>query len=215
MSFHAAKNEWQGETAVIFASGPSVTERDIKLVERAHDAGKCKVIAINAMYQKIDFADIVYFCDWKFYKWHAVERPHSGFFEHPANKYTICDKVHLLPSHIRRMKKGEAYGLSREPDTLNHGSNSGYQCLNLAYLLGCPRIIMVGYDMKPAEDGRTHCHEPHKQPTNPEVYDKITQAGYFDSIAKELHEEGVEVINTSAESALYCFEKMPLEEVLL
>lgn len=207
--------KWQGQTAVIFASGPSVTQADIKLVQRARDADKCRVIAINAMYQHIDFADILYFCDWKFYKWHAIENQESGFFEYPAEKYTICDKVHLLPSHINRLNRGEPYGLSKKSDTLNHGSNSGYQCLNLAYLLGCPRIVLVGLDMKPAEDGRTHYHDPHKQPTDPKTYDKITEAGYFDSIAKALLEEGVEVINTSVDSALHCFTKTPLEEVLL
>lgn len=211
--YHKVKQEWAGQTAVVFASGPSVTQHDIQLVQKARDADKCRVIAINAMYGLVNYADILYFCDWKFYKWHAIEDPDSGFFEYPAQKYTICDKEELLPSHIRRLKKGEQHGLSRDSDTLNHGSNSTHQCLNLAFLLGCPRIILIGADMKAAEDGRTHCHAPHKQPTSPHIYDKLV--GNFDGIAKELYNEGVEVINTSQESALHCFTKLPLDEVLL
>jgi hypothetical protein len=207
------KPEWAGETAVIFASGPSVTQQDIKLIERARDAERCRVIAINAMYQLVDYADLLYFCDWQFYKWHAIESPQGGFYEYPAPKFTICDKEQLLPAHIHRLKRGDLHGLSRKPDTLNHGSNSAHQCLNLAYLLGSPRIILVGLDMKTAEDGRTHCHDPHKQPTDPKIYDKLVNN--FDGIARELNSEGIEVINTSQQSALHCFKKMPLEEVIL
>lgn len=213
MSYERIKRDWEGQTAVIFASGPSVSKKDIDLVGAAHDAGRCKVIAINAMYQKVEYADLLYFCDFKFYKWHAIDEPDPRFLRYPAPKYSITPE-RFLPPDIRRLKRGEPYGLSRAPDTLNHGSNSGYQCLNLAYLKGCPRIVMVGYDMKIGEDGKTHCHDPHHIPTPPDVYDNISKAGYFESIATELYEEGVEVINTSIDSALHCFTKMPLECII-
>ena len=196
------------------ASGPSVTDSDIELVRRAREAGHIKVIAINAMYQKIDFADILYFCDFKFYKWHAIEQPDPNFIDYPAHIFSIAD-AELLPPHINCLKMGPAYGLSKEPDTLNNGRNSGYQCMNLAYLLGCPRIILCGFDMRPDKNGKTHCHAPHKIETPLYVYDNIIRGAFFESIAYELVKEGVEVINTSIDSAIHCFKKMPLEEIIL
>jgi hypothetical protein len=202
------KNDWIGETCVIFASGSSVTQEQINYVYR--NKSKCKVIAINAMYKKVSFADILYFCDWKFYKWHAIDNPDSDFIQyHP--KWTISHVSHL-PAVINRLKCGEEYGLSKDPSTLNHGSNSGYQCMNFAYLKGVKRIVLVGYDMK-AINGKTHCHEPHFIPTPEYVYENIRKKGYFESIATALQEKGVEVINTSMNSALMCFQKTPLEEI--
>lgn len=210
------KPEWKGRTVVIIASGPSVTQRDIDYIRRARDADKCRVIAINAMYQHVDFADALYFCDWKFYRWHAIDDRNPVFLDYPAPKYTITETPHI-PAHIRRLRKASAdgYGLCREPDAVEHGSNSGYQCLNLAFHYGASRIIMVGYDMKHGPAGEIHCHEEHRVPTMPEAMGNILKGGYFESIAPELFREGVEVINTSMDSALHCFTKIPLREILL
>lgn len=213
--YHKVKPEWQGKTAVIFASGPSVTQHDIQLVKAARHDDKCRVIAINAMYQKVDFADLLYFCDYKFYRWHMIDTPDPIYKDYPAPKYSIT-RTKFITSDIRRLRRHseEGYGLSRECDALATGRNSGYQCLNLAFLLGVKRIIMVGYDMKPDKDGVTHCHEPHRIQTPVRLYKEITDAAFFESIATELQKEGVEVINTSLNSAIHCFTKLPLAEVL-
>jgi len=208
--------EWKDKTAVIFASGPSVTDKDIETVRKYRTQDKCRVIAINAMYQKVDYADLLYFCDFKFYKWHMIDTPDPIFKDYPAPKYSITPQK-FITSDIHRLRKHseEGYGLSRECDALAHGKNSGYQCLNLAFLFGVKRIIMVGYDMKPDENGKTHCHGPHFIPTPVVVYKNITEGGYYESIATELQKEGVEVINTSMDSALCCFTKMPLKDILV
>lgn len=97
------------------------------------------------------------------------------------------------------------------------GGNSGFQALNLAAVLGCRRIVLVGYDMH-LEDG-PHWHGRHDGPLNNPLPGKVSQwIQRLDGAAVELRERGIEVINASLNSALTGFRKAPfavaLEEAL-
>ena len=48
---------------------------------------------------------------------------------------------------INQLKSVAQPGLSRTQGVIHQGKNSGYQALNLAYLLGAKRILLLGYDM--------------------------------------------------------------------
>jgi len=100
-------------------------------------------------------------------------------------------------------------GLGR--DMLHFNDNSGAQAINLAYLLGATRIILVGYDMQNT-GGRAHWfgEHPHELMTggNYAVYvDRFTR------LAADLKYEGVEVINCTRETALYQFRRDTLESI--
>lgn len=205
--FSKINPDWKNQTAIILASGTSVTKHDLDYVRELHKKNLVKVIAINANYSYADYADIVYFCDYKFYLWNSHKRE---FKNHPARKISICP--HNLPN-VERLKQGEEHGISHSGDTLNTGRNSGYQSINLAYLLGASRIVLVGLDMQTGEMGKTHHHTAHEQPTDPTVYDRIMKDDPFETIAPELKKKGVEVINCSINSAITCFKKLSLVEV--
>lgn len=81
--------------------------------------------------------------------------------------------------------------------------NSGWQAVNLAYLMGARRICLIGFDMK-ARDGVNHFHGNHRGAdlTNPSprLYQK-----WIDGFAlghRLLTEVGVELVNCSRETAL-------------
>ncbi len=102
-------------------------------------------------------------------------------------------------------------GLSEKPNTLHTGSNSGYQAINLAFLAGARRILLLGCDMRFA-NGKSHAHNghPHKHPES-------AYTGYarnFASMLPQLKKSGVEVVNCSMASAIGCFTKMLLEQAL-
>ncbi len=107
-------------------------------------------------------------------------------------------------------------GLGRT--TIRSGSNGGYQAINLVYLLGnrfgAPTIVLLGYDMQHT-GGRHHNHEDHPPPLGnfsvgmPELCRR--RMAY---LAADLKREGVRIINCSRETALTCFERMPLSKVL-
>jgi hypothetical protein len=54
-------------------------------------------------------------------------------------------KLHIAP----------LVALSRDARSLAHGGNGGYQAINLAYLAGAARIVLLGYDMKHRAAGKT------------------------------------------------------------
>lgn len=93
------------------------------------------------------------------------------------------------------------------------GGNSGFQTINLAAQMGVSKIILIGYDMS-IERG-THWHGNHpagmNNPTAPNV---ARWRRAIDAAAWLLNLYGVEVINTSMESALVNYPKMSLAEAL-
>lgn len=98
-------------------------------------------------------------------------------------------------------KQGQ--GLGR--DCIHFGGNSGYQAINLAYLWGANRIILLGFDMRRV-DNRAHWFGDHPRAKgfhNPVAFEHWIRM--FDGLARDLKREGVEVINCTPGSALRCF----------
>ena len=102
-------------------------------------------------------------------------------------------------------------GLSSDPSLIHQGGNSGYQALNLAVLLGAARILLLGYDM----GGRGHWHGNHPPGLrNPPESQLSEWAGQFHAAAADLDRLGIECINCSRETALTCFPRARIEDVL-
>ena len=101
-------------------------------------------------------------------------------------------------------------GLGKE--FIHYGENSGYQAINLAYLWGAAKIILLGFDMQ-ATGGKVHFFGDHKQGLcNGPAFENI--APKFTPLAKDLKKEGVEVINCTRKTALTCFKRQDLKTVL-
>lgn len=101
-------------------------------------------------------------------------------------------------------------GLSRQQGVAHLGSNSGYQALNLAYLLGAERIILLGFDMMVDGDKR-HWFGDHPGILN-RASDYAGFAARFDSIVPAQY--GIEIWNCSRRTALKAFPKHDLDECL-
>ena len=98
---------------------------------------------------------------------------------------------------------------------LHFGSNSGYQAINLAYLLGASKIILIGYDMQRDGEqvhffGNHPYHKPGGGPTNSLMKDWCEK---FVALARDLNNEGVEVINATRKTALTAFKQQDLESI--
>lgn len=101
---------------------------------------------------------------------------------------------------------------SRDPARLGHGGNGGAQALNLGALAGGRRIILLGYDMQ-YQGRRANWHDGHPIKAAPER--RVTQwIPRFRAIAAELEKDGVDVINASERTALDCFRRQPIAELL-
>ncbi len=121
----------------------------------------------------------------------------SDFLDHP--------QVHAL------RLTGQS-GHEDAPDGLRHGSNSGYQAIELAVKLGAKRIVLLGYDMK-VDGGRSHWHDEPRQRDFADVAAR-SMLPHFASLVEPLKALGVEVVNATPGSAIECFPKASLEDAL-
>ncbi len=198
--------EWEGETAVIFASGPSLNQEQIDMVKAAN----VRTIAINRTIAAVPWADVHYFCDYKFYRW-ALSDPdyadvRAAWEKFKGRMVTISN----VPTAAYHLKRGHMYGVSDEPEALATGNNSGYQSINLAYLFGAKKIILLGYDQR-AVNGRIHHHKNHPSPTNESIFEHTSLM--FDFISAPMATRAL-VINATPDSRLESFKKMSLQEAL-
>lgn len=114
----------------------------------------------------------------------------------PAEKYRRLVRI----KSIQAADLGEDkihYGISG-------GGNSGFQAVNLAYIMGARTIILLGFDMF-----GTHYFGRHPKCLNQHSpFKEFIKS--FETITKD-----VEIINCSRQTALTCFPIMTIESVLL
>ena len=189
-------------TVAILGGGPSLTQNQVNAVD------KYPVIAINDAYKLAPWANILYGCDAKWWKWNepffrgtkvglkwdAVK----GVFHSGWNDVERRDVLALASTGVD--------GLEDAPNGLRTGTNSGYQAINLAVHLGAKRILLLGYDMK-SSGGRSHWFGEHPDKVEPPY---STMLMHFPSLVEPLKKRGVEVINCTPDSALNVFKKMDL-----
>jgi hypothetical protein len=112
---------------------------------------------------------------------------------------------------LNRIEGHRSEGLGK--DKVHYGANGGYQAINLAFLFGAHKIILLGFDMKRGENKKSHWHGDHPGFLNKDMPIK-TWVKNFWKLAEDLRNEGVEVINATRDTALECFNKVNLEEAL-
>jgi hypothetical protein len=93
-------------------------------------------------------------------------------------------------------------------DCVHFGGNSGYQAINLAYLWGAKRIVLLGFDAKPVA-GKDHWFGQHPNGLK-QIQPYQLWLDRFPQLAHELAIQDVEVINCSMESAIQCFNKQEI-----
>lgn len=201
--------EWQGKTAVLIATGPSLTAEQIDYVYNARKRDECRVIAINeagvSKYKPLaaPWADVLYAADrdwWTHYKPEFYGLRVSG------------EKVEGVHTYPLELVDHVSQAMPREPGKALHGGHSGFQALSMVLTFGVSKVIMLGYD---AGGPKRNCHEnrdafflnPHrKQPSYPawrQVYNLVPPAW-----------PEVEFYNCSPYSQITAFARPPLEAVL-
>lgn len=204
--YWSAPELWPEATFVIVGSGPSLTAAQVEACRgREANGQRVRVIAVNNGYQIAPFADVLYFCDDKWWQWHhkhlaqwpgLIARLDGGHFDFGDARIKVLRNT------------GQHKGLCAERNGLNTGQNSGYQAINLAVHLGAALILLLGFDMKGVLEGRsvrTHWHKDHPGGTNASVYDQMRP--HFESLVAPLSALGVGIVNCTPGSAIDCFRR--------
>jgi hypothetical protein len=207
--------EWQGETVVIIGGGPSLTPEQVEYVEHhswqmidgfvRHDL---RIIAINNVVRIAPWADLLYFCDVRWFNWN---RP--AVYAYDGYRVTLENLKLQNTIAVRSLRNYGVTGFAPKRDGVTNGRNSGYQAIHLAAWLGVARIILLGFDMRAGKNGKMHWHEEHPVRTPPFIFPRWLEC--FGELALELRKRNVEVINCTPNSALRVFPYQPLDEVAL
>ncbi len=207
--------EWIGETAFLLGGGPSLSGFDAEILR-----GHGRVIAINeAGLTVAPWADVLFFPDprwleWNIDRFHLFEGDRWITRQDPEKRTPGCDPK--LAAHIEAtiadfdinvIARETVAPISFDPMKVA-GVCGGGNAINLAFLFGSPRIILLGYDMKP----NGHFHDRHKKNTTPGNYDRFRRAITLMSV--HLRNKGVEVLNATPESGLACFPFADIREFI-
>jgi hypothetical protein len=193
---------WPGETVFIFAGGPSLTAEQC---ESVRDRGRS--IAINTSFRLAPWADVLYACDLQWWE-RYIDEARESF---RGQLWTLDADAHRKFG-IKHVESRPSPGLGKQKGVIHQGRNSGYQAVNLAYQARAKRIVLLGFDMK-AQGKKKHWHGDHPGRLNhPLPYASWIQA--FETMARDLRAENVEVLNATPGSALKCFTQVSLDECL-
>jgi len=195
---------------VIVASGPSLTKGQVDYCK-----DRASVVVINDNYKIAPWANYLYACDSHWWDWHREDLDLLNF---KGEKYTQDNAwsenmlEHYKKMHrLKVIKSTAGKGLSLDTEVIHQGGNSGYQAINLAYHLGGRKIILIGYDQKFGSNNETHWFGDHPNGVRSNYASWVPS---YNSLAEHARQIGLEIINCTIDTALTCFERKELIEVL-
>jgi hypothetical protein len=164
------------------------------------------LLCVNSTFRLFPNADVLYAGDFLWWKTHHQEVHTTFKGEKWTQDHTAAERFKL-----NRIKGINKAGLGRE--YLHVNGNSGFQAINLAYLFGCRKIVLVGFDMKLGPNGEKHWHKDHPSP----LMQGMTFGEWIHKgakLAKDLEAAACDVANCTPGSALTCFRVSTLEKEL-
>jgi hypothetical protein len=203
-----------GGTVAIIGTGPSLKLQQIETARRKGFT----LFGCNNVWELTELA-VHYACNeawWERY-WSPVLAATS------AEKWT-CNPAAAKKYGLNWVAEKNARGLSTDPSVIHHGHGSGYTLLNIAYLLGAERIVLLGYDMKYAPDYNGHAQQigesqRHYFGEYPDELQHWPKMRVKNGVHEELVElyrsvaaQGlVEIINCTPASAIDCFPRVGID----
>lgn len=197
--------KYENKSAILFATGPSLTEEVVETIRPYKD--KFVMFGCNDAYTIVDFLDEHYACDNNWWshngeKFREVRPELSSWSQAVDTVLEPFNVTHIDGAHKEKLSTNNAF--------IHYGSNSGFQTLNLAYLMGIRRFLLVGYNMRMV-GGKKHFFGDHPAPLNKSSpYNQFVNA--FKTVQPEIKQL---IINCTPNSALDMFTFMDLEEALV
>jgi len=190
---------------VVAATGPSLTPAVAAQCVGQH------VVAVNDAYRLFPAADVLYACDPDWWELHQGCPGFAGEKWSSHDPLNNNDKLATAQRFGLRLVGGrDGEGFSFDPKAVHYGSNSGFQAINLALLMGVRRVLLVGFDMH-SRAGR-HFFGDHPEPLS--NYMRFETLVPTFRRAAALLPPDRQIINCTPGSALDCFPALSLEEAL-
>jgi len=192
---------WVGETAVVMASGPSMSAEVARIVAEAG----VRSVVVSDTYRLAPWADILYAADRRW--WEANPEAATEF---RGVKLVGQSGVVLPDVHV--MQRSGTDGFDPNPGFVRTGNNSGYAAVHVAAHTGAARILLCGFDMH-----GTHWFGNHtkRTPTGARLSNPH-ESSFARWIARfhGLRGCGAEILNCTPGSRIDAFPFVELEEAL-
>lgn len=189
--------------AIVAAPGPSLSST----------AEACRgypVVAVQDAWRLVPWASVLYGCDARWWDHHQGAPGFSGerWATHEDGG-SNDQRKHAERFGLNLVAGAHQRGFSVNPKTINYGSNSGFQAINLALLMGATTIALVGFDWRQV-DGKTHFFGEHPDQWQRPNFGGFT--GEMEFAGKHLP-PGVQVFNCTPHSALRAFPMRPIDDL--
>lgn len=224
---------WEGGDVWIIGGGPSIPKQfDVPddviqqvisgalppnayspYMEAIH---KKHVIGINMAYKLGNWIDMVVFGDSGFYL-----REKVGLSQFQGLRVSCHDSARH-DKWVKTLSRDSSHpkGISSSPSMISWNGNTGAAAISIAVHAGAARIILLGFDMN--IDARSQMQHWHNLYGKGPVQDDRRRRKLpfprhltgFTVIADDVKKLGVQIINASPNSAIQCFPKMTVKEIL-
>jgi len=197
--------------AILIATGPSLTVADVEL---ARSCSSSHIMVVNDAFRIAPDADLLYACDdewWHRYHAEVMATTFDGALWTTSDQAAAKYGLHHVPGKNHEAQDGVLFDVSGKGIT--YGGNSGFQLINLAFMLGHRSLVLLGYDMGYDAGTPKHFFGEHPQALEkPSPYPKWIH--HFNQAAPVMKAAGMRVVNASRKTRLECFPRKTIDEVL-
>lgn len=178
-----------------------------KYFEKIHDK---TVIGVNMAFLLGDWIDMMVFGDKGFVEKMEQAGVYEDFVNFKGLKVALHKRFapHLEIKYVPKART-KRLGLSDNPNAISFNHNSGAAAINVAVNAGATRIILLGFDMMSSKRN-SHWHGLYGAAVPP----YLKHLTGFPYIADDARRMGVEILNANPESAINCFPKVSVKELL-
>lgn len=192
-------------TITVIGGGPTAAAASVA------ELARFPAIAVNDGYRLHPSCEAVYAADRAWWKGH-IQQIDKTCSE--ATRRFCPDDYTCRSFGLEFRAVSTRGGLSRDHFTLNAGGaigNSGAQAINLAWLAGARRILLVGFDMARGR-GKDHWFGDHPDGIRRESPYHVFVQGMWE-LARDLAADGVQVLNASPDSQLKYWPRITTAEL--
>lgn len=206
--FDSLPRTYEGQTVFVLGGGPSLNHTNLELIK------KRPVIGCNDAFKLGSWVDWCVFADKRWFAWNETE-----LTKWPNRERIVCCVPQLLEERnvkwpwLKILRRDEArFGLSVEQDTLCWNRGCGGTAINVAYLLGANRVVLLGFDMRVVED-KHNWHDFHQKVERNKIY-QGSMMPFLKPMSDAMKVTGLQIVNATPGSALNIFSIIPLEELI-
>ncbi len=209
---------YRGKTVCLLGTGPSLTQGQIAAARERDFV----LFGCNNVWETVPDLSVLWGTNgiWWDHYWGP------SLAAYPAAKWTV-NRAAATAYGINWTAERNAPGLSTDRSIIHHGHGGGFSMLNLAYLMGAERIVLLGYDLKYAADydgrgrqvGSSPRHFFGEYPNELLHWPSISVRNGIHEELLELYasvakQNPAEIVNCSPGSALRCFPMKSIDELI-